>query len=346
MQDFSDILENWYKSNGRYDLPWRNVTDPYLIWISEIILQQTRVAQGMDYYKRFIEHFPNVFSLAEASEDDVLKQWQGLGYYSRARNLHLSAKMVAERGTFPTTYEEIRQLKGIGEYTASAICSFAYHQNYAVVDGNVYRVLSRIFDIHTPIDSTAGKKEFNLLANELLDKRHPHIYNSAIMDFGAIQCTPKSPNCQECPFIDKCMAFQNKTIQDLPVKSKKTAVTNRYFVYVYIEDDEKILLRRRGAGDIWQGLYEPYLIEFDTPPEEKEVLNRIAKLTDDKSCIQIVAKGLKHVLTHRILWIDCYKLTTQKIPHFEGFIAINKEDRDSYATPKIVTTIFKSIDNE
>lgn len=346
MQDFANILENWYKSNGRYDLPWRNVTDPYLIWISEIILQQTRVAQGMDYYKRFIEHFPNVFSLAEANEDDVLKQWQGLGYYSRARNLHLSAKIIAERGTFPTTYEEIRQLKGIGEYTASAICSFAYHQNYAVVDGNVYRVLSRIFDIHSPIDSTAGKKEFNLLANELLDKKHPHIYNSAIMDFGAIQCTPKLPNCERCPFNGKCLAFQNKTIQDLPVKSKKAAVINRYFVYIYIEDNEKILLRRRGAGDIWQGLYEPYLLEFDTPPKEKEVLNRIAKLTDDTSCIQVVAKGLKHILTHRILWVDCYRLTTKQIPNFKGFIDVNKEDRDNYATPKIVTKIFKSIDGE
>lgn len=346
MQEFSHILENWYKSNGRYDLPWRNVTDPYLIWISEIILQQTRVVQGLEYYNRFIERFPNVFALAKATEDEVLKQWQGLGYYSRARNLHTSAKLIAKLGKFPTSYDDIKGLKGIGEYTAAAICSFAYQQPYPVVDGNVYRILSRIFDIQTPIDTSAGKKEFMLLANELLDRKAPHIYNSAIMDFGAIQCTPKSPNCQECPFIDKCLAYQNNTISDLPVKSKKAAVKNRYFVYVYIEDDKNILLHRRPSGDIWQGLYEPYLIEYPTRPTEKDTLQKISAISNSKKCIKIIAKGLKHILTHQHLFIDCYKLTTESLPQIEGYSSINKIDHNNYATPKIVTTLFSLIDKE
>ena len=346
MQNFSTILEDWYYENGRYDLPWRNVTDPYLIWISEIVLQQTRVVQGMDYYKRFITRFPDVFSLANASEDEVLKQWQGLGYYSRACNLHKSAQIIANLGEFPKTYEEVRNLKGIGDYTAAAICSFAYKLPFAVVDGNVYRVLSRIFDIDTPIDTTTGKKDYNALANELLDKKNPHIYNSAIMDFGAIQCIPKSPNCLECPFMDKCLAFANNTILERPVKSKKTAVTNRYFVYVYIEDDTHTLLHRRGSGDIWQGLYEPYLMEFNTPPDEKEVLENIKALSSENSCIRIIAKGLKHILTHRKLWIDCYALSVNKLPNIEGYVSINKNTRDLYAVPKIVTTLYSKLDQK
>ena len=346
MGDFSTILENWYASNGRYDLPWRKVSDPYLIWISETILQQTRVVQGYDYYLRFVERFPNVFSLAQAEEDEVLKLWQGLGYYSRARNLHFAAKTIAALGAFPTSYEQVRQLKGIGDYTAAAICSFAYQQPHAVVDGNVYRVLSRIFGIQTPIDSTLGKKEFTALANELLDTQKPHIYNSAIMDFGALQCTPKSPNCTECPFAESCFAYGNNYIDTLPIKAKKTAVSNRYFVYVYIEDDEQLLLHRRGKGDIWQGLYEPYLIEFPASPTDEEVVSEIQKVASPDARIKLVAKGMKHVLTHRRLWIDGYQLHLDRLPNLKDFIKVNKSDRGIYATPKIVTTLFSMIDKE
>lgn len=346
MAEFSQILEDWYGLNGRYDLPWRQTDNPYHIWISEIILQQTRVAQGYDYYQRFIERFPDVFSLANADEDEVLKMWQGLGYYSRARNLHCAAKMTAETGKFPTTYEDVRKLKGIGDYTAAAICSFAYHQPHAVVDGNVYRVLSRIFGIETPIDSTEGKNQFAELAHELLDKKNPYIYNSAIMDFGALQCVPKSPDCTVCPFADRCLAFQNNKVAQLPVKTKKTAVTNRYFVYVYIEDGENLLLHRRGAGDIWQGLYEPYLIEFPTPPEDGEVINRIMHITDGKGCISLVVKDRKHILTHRKLWIDCYRLTIDTLPEINGYIKIAQSARHSYTFPKIVTDLFNLINKE
>ena len=345
MSDFSSILENWYARNGRFDLPWRKVSDPYLIWLSETILQQTRVAQGYDYYLRFAERFPDVFKLAEADEDEVLKLWQGLGYYSRARNLHFAAKTIAALGAFPTDYEGVRKLKGIGDYTAAAICSFAYNQPHAVVDGNVYRVLSRFFGIYTPIDTNNGKKEFTTLANELLDKAHPGKYNSAIMDFGALQCTPKSPDCDSCPFAGSCHALQADAINELPVKSKRTAVTNRYMVYVYLENGQQILLRRRGKGDIWQGLYEPYLIEFTQPPTDAEVMDQIRKIPACRQATIIpIAKGLKHVLTHRRLWIDCYRIKLEKLPLLDGYLSINKEERESYATPRIITTIFSLID--
>ena len=347
MREFSSILENWYARNGRYDLPWRKVSDPYLIWLSETILQQTRVVQGYDYYLRFSERFPNVFSLAAAEEDEVLKLWQGLGYYSRARNLHFAAKTIAEMGAFPKDYEGVRKLKGVGDYTAAAICSFAYNLPYAVVDGNVYRVLSRFFGIYTPIDSNEGKKEFSALANELLDKEHPGEYNSAIMDFGALQCTPKSPECSSCPFAGGCHALQNEAISELPVKSKKTAVTNRYFVYLYLENEKQVLLHRRGKGDIWQGLYEPYLLEFDQPPTDKDIVEKIKGIPFCQAAtLEPIAKGVKHVLTHRRLWIDCYRIRLITLPEFEGYIAVDKERRDEFATPRVVTTLFSLLDEK
>lgn len=231
MNIFSEKLIAWYAENKR-ELPWRDTTDPYIIWISEIILQQTRVAQGYDYFLRFIHRFPNVTALAEAPEDEVMKCWQGLGYYSRARNLHVAAKSM--NGVFPATYEGVRALKGVGDYTAAAICSSAYGMPYAVVDGNVYRVLSRYFGIDTPVDSTEGKKLFAALADEMMDKSQPAVYNQAIMDFGAIQCTPQSPNCLFCPLVDSCSALKEGTITKLPVKQHKTKTTNRYFNYIYV----------------------------------------------------------------------------------------------------------------
>ena len=345
MTKFSIVLEKWYEQNGRYDLPWRKVTDPYLIWISEIILQQTRVAQGYEYYQRFINRFPDVFALASADEDEVLKLWQGLGYYSRARNLHSSAQTIAQLGNFPTTYEEVRKLKGIGDYTASAICSFAYHQPYAVVDGNVFRVLSRIFGIDTPIDSNNGKKVFASLANDLLDKDKPHLFNSAIMDFGALQCTPKSPFCNTCPFADTCFARMNHTVPHYPVKGKKTAVVNRFFVYIYIQTEHQLLLHRRGKGDIWQGLYEPYLFEFEKEPSAEEIITKFTSKFPSGGHIRIVARGMIHLLTHRRLWISCYTLTLDCLPVLDGFLMVNKEERHHYATPKIITTLFSMIDD-
>lgn len=226
MSLLGDKIIDWYKDNGR-NLPWRNTKNPYKIWISEIILQQTRVAQGYDYYCRFIERFPDFQTLAEADEDEVMKYWQGLGYYSRARNLHEAARSIAEKGTFPDTYPEVRNLKGVGDYTAAAICSFAYDMPCAVVDGNVYRVISRWMGVEEPIDTGAGKKVFAALADELLDKEQPALYNQAIMDFGALQCVPSSPSCMLCPLSDSCVALQKGLVEELPRKVHKTKVSNR-----------------------------------------------------------------------------------------------------------------------
>ena len=229
MKQFAHLLLKWYAAHKRI-LPWRDVNDPYKIWISEIILQQTRVAQGYDYFVRFINRFPDVKSLAAAKEDEVLKLWQGLGYYSRARNLHAAARSMG--GVFPRTYEGVRALKGVGDYTAAAICSFAYNMPYAVVDGNVYRVLARVFGIDTPIDSPSGKKEFSALAQELLDKKNSGDYNQAIMDFGATCCTPQSPQCGTCPMKRFCLAYKENLQDVLPVKSQKTKISARYFHYI------------------------------------------------------------------------------------------------------------------
>ncbi|MFA6778223.1 MAG: A/G-specific adenine glycosylase [Paludibacteraceae bacterium] len=272
--EFSDAIISWYLVNKR-DLPWRDTNDPYRIWISEIILQQTKVAQGLSYYNRFIEKFPNATDLASASEDEVLKEWQGLGYYSRARNLHSAAKSISEihDGKFPTSYESIRLLKGVGDYTAAAICSFAYNQPYAVVDGNVYRVLSRVFEISTPIDSTNGKKEFAKLAQELINPRKAALHNQAIMDLGAMVCTPDSPLCEECPVSEICLVHTHNTESSYPVKGKKSRQRDRYFYYFFIQNEGKTYLHRREGDDIWKGLYEFPLIEGDKELTEVETMN-------------------------------------------------------------------------
>ena len=245
-------------------MPWRNTTHPYHIWLSEIILQQTRVAQGLPYYIAFTEAFPTVQDLAQATEEEVLKLWQGLGYYSRGRNLHASAKMIVEEmdGVFPNTYEEIKKLKGVGDYTASAIASICFNEPTAVVDGNVYRVLSRVYGIDTPINSTAGVKEFKALAQELIDENRPADFNQAIMEFGAIQCKPQNPYCLHCIYNDSCVALQQNKVSELPVKLKKTKVKHKYFHYLYIKDkQEQTIIKQRTGKGIWQGLYEFPVIE-------------------------------------------------------------------------------------
>ena len=243
MNSVADILLDWYAREGR-DLPWRRTRDPYCIWLSEVILQQTRVAQGMEYYLRFTERFPDVASLAAAPVDEVLKLWQGLGYYSRARNLHAAARQVVEcfGGRFPVALDEVRSLRGVGDYTAAAICSAAYDAPCAVVDGNVYRVLARLFDLDAPIDSTAGKRSFAELAQSQLDTAHPGRYNQAIMDFGALQCTPSSPRCEACPLAGRCLALAAGTVAARPVKQSKTKVRDRWFNYLHISSGDRTLL--------------------------------------------------------------------------------------------------------
>ncbi|WP_179349315.1 A/G-specific adenine glycosylase [Winogradskyella pacifica] len=275
--DFNHKLINWYSDKKR-DLPWRETSNPYYIWLSEIILQQTQVKQGLPYYNAFITQYPTIFDLANASETSILKLWQGLGYYSRARNLHFTAKHIVNElnGKFPDTYNDLLKLKGVGDYTASAIASIAFNEVAAVVDGNVYRVLSRYFGIETPINSTLGIKEFKSLASTLIDRHQPATYNQAIMEFGAIQCKPKNPDCSVCPFQDSCVALQNQMVDVLPVKLKKTKVTVKYFNFlVFMDPNKKTLFEKRTKKGIWQHLYQFPLIESEKSltPEEFHLLN-------------------------------------------------------------------------
>lgn len=341
----AEAVEAWYGRHGRR-LPWRDTADPYRIWISEIILQQTRVAQGYDYYVRFVRRFPDVFALAAASEDEVLTAWQGLGYYSRARNLHAAARSIAAAGAFPTTYEGVRALRGVGPYTAAAICSFAYGLPHAVVDGNVYRVLARHFGLSTPIDSTAGRHEFAALAEALLDRKAPALYNQALMDFGALQCTPQNPNCTACPLNGSCVARQRGSVEALPVREKRTAVRDRYFVYLYLlRPDGSLLLRRRPAGDIWQGLYEPLLLEFSSAPSETDVMGHAAWATlGPVSSVAQVVRGRLHVLTHQRLHMDGYLVRLASDAALPGFVRVEAGARDAYAVPRLVELLFEAVD--
>ncbi|MGM9868196.1 MAG: A/G-specific adenine glycosylase [Sodaliphilus sp.] len=327
---FASTLLRWYATHGR-DLPWRHTADPYAIWLSEVILQQTRIEQGRQYWHRFMERFPDVASLAAASEDEVLRLWQGLGYYSRARNLHTAARQIVDMGEFPHTLEGIKQLKGVGDYTAAAIGSIAFGIPAAVVDGNVYRVLSRHFDIHTPINSTEGKKEFALLAQELLPEHQAAAYNQAIMDFGALQCTPKGADCPSCPLADSCRALHAHEVDTLPVKLKKLTIRTRRLQYVYIRFNGETAIHRRPAGDIWQGLWEPLLIEdAQIPPME--------------GSLTLLRQGVKHVLTHRILYADFYLLEAESRPALPpDFIWIPEAELDCYGLPRLVEMLVQEV---
>ena len=316
--DFSNILLTWFRENGR-DLPWRGTNDPYAIWLSEIILQQTQVKQGWDYWERFMHRWPTVEDLAATTEDEVLREWQGLGYYSRARNLHFAAKQIVGMGGFPQTIEGLRSLKGVGDYTAAAIGSIAYGLPAAVVDGNVYRVLARHFGIDTPINTTEGKKEFAAMAQSLLPVKEAAEYNQAIMDFGAIQCTPQSPRCLICPLMESCEALRSGRVGQLPVKKKTLQVKERHLSYIYIRCKGETAIHRRGAGDIWQGLWEPWLT--DNIPSD----------------VVLLQKGVKHVLTHRVLLADFYLLETENRPTLpDDYIWIPETDIDQYALPRLI----------
>ena len=301
---YSENIINWYLQNKR-DLPWRNTSNPYHIWISEIILQQTRVAQGLEYYLRFIKRFPNVQTLAAAEEDEVLKYWQGLGYYSRARNLHKAAKKIMTdfKGIFPDNYEDILRLNGVGEYTAAAIASFSYNLPYSTVDGNVYRILSRLFGIKTPVDSNQGKKEFFQLAQDLLWAENPGLHNQAMMEFGALCCVPTSPDCHQCPLQAMCWAYEEQEVDKLPVKKAKTKVSNRYYNYLYIKYNDLTFLEKRTQKDVWQNLYQFPLIEADKLFETEELLENkeFGNLFDSIRKVEIeqVSNPVKHVLSHR-----------------------------------------------
>jgi A/G-specific adenine glycosylase len=340
MPKFHKILTVWYQQNAR-DLPWRAKNDPYYVWVSEIILQQTRVDQGTAYFQRFIKLFPDVKSLALASENDVLKAWQGLGYYSRARNIHTAALQIMYEfnGIFPDTYINIVQLNGIGSYTAAAIASIAFGLPYAAIDGNVYRVLSRVFGIATPIDSTNGKKEFNVLANELLDQQNPGIFNEALMEFGALQCAPQNPECPICPFQNQCYAFAHNEIAKLPVKSKQTIVKNRYFNYIFIRQENFVYLEKRGGKDIWQNLYQFPLIESEKSLTSKEILTneKFRSIFEGlKITIDSISPEIIHILTHQKLNVRFIEITSHNPEHIFPWIKVLSEDVPDYPVPKLI----------
>ena len=384
--EFANTIISWFRENGRA-LPWRETRDPYAIWLSEIILQQTRIAQGWEYWERFMAQYPTVEDLAAAHEDEVLKLWQGLGYYSRARNLHTAAKQIVALGHFPNTLEGIKQLKGVGDYTAAAIGSFAFDIPAAVVDGNVYRVLARYFGIDTPINSTQGKKEFAALAQSLLPSSKAFdslssfspasdfqsslslvaAYNQAMMDFGAIQCTPQSPKCLLCPLAETCEAMRTNRVAELPVKPKTMKVKTRHLSYIYIRCKGETAIHRRGEGDIWQGLWEPFnasdIAEACASPSSAQASlsstkfsTSLTKLSSFKKelaadlhlsnvdALQLLAQDVKHVLTHRILLADFYLLETDAHPQLpDDYIWIKEEEIEDYGIPRLIELLLEKI---
>lgn len=369
---FASTIVSWFGECGR-DLPWRHTKDAYAIWLSEVILQQTRIVQGLAYWERMMERWPSVEALAAASEDEVLRMWQGLGYYSRARNLHEAARQVVAMGRFPDSLKGIKALKGVGDYTAAAIACFAFGVPAAVVDGNVYRVLARYFDIDVPINSSQGKRVFAELAQSLLPQSEAVAYNQGIMDFGAMVCTPMAPRCAECPLMVSCAAFRSGRVDVLPVKLKTVKVRERHLAYVFVRCWERgdgvpmTAIHRRSKGDIWQGLWEPFNAsvadERASSPEEiarmlyskcsevdgAEVLLRqgeglsadmdfpAGKCNSKLPVLRLVAKGVKHVLTHRILLVDFYMLDVTSRPALpDGYVWVSEEELERYAMPKVI----------
>lgn len=307
---FSRKLLNWYDQHKR-DLPWRETADPYYIWLSEIILQQTRVSQGLPYFEKFIRRFPTVEDLANASEQEVLSEWQGLGYYSRARNLHACAREIStnHNGRFPSSYNELLKLKGIGSYTAAAIASFAFGEAVPVIDGNVYRVVSRVFGIEADISKSGSRKVFEKKLGQLIDHEQAGLFNQAIMEFGALQCTPVSPNCEECVMQALCEAFANKRVGELPVKSKKVKVRSRHFNYLVFECDGLLAFRFRQGKDIWQGLHDFYCLEAEGFATEEEALEKIGGLAASANWeLSGISDTYKHVLTHRIIFARFFRV--------------------------------------
>lgn len=327
---FTTALLRWFAQYGR-ELPWRGIGDAYAIWVSEVILQQTRIDQGRDYWIRFMERFPTVEDLAAASEDEVLRQWQGLGYYSRARNMHAAARQIVEQGGFPRTIEGLRALKGVGDYTAAAVGSMAFGLPAAAVDGNVYRVLARHYGIDVPINTTRGKHTFEALAQELLPPGKASQFNQAMMDFGATWCTPRSPRCLDCPVAETCHALRSGCVDRLPVKEKKLKVKERHLAYIYVRCQGMTALRRRPAGDIWQGLWEPLLVEDGPLP--------------DLGCpLTLLASGVKHVLTHRVLLADFYLAEPATRPDLPGqYQWMAEQDVSQRAVPRLVERLLAQL---
>ena len=340
---FSHFLLKWNKKSNDRQMPWKGEKDPYKIWLSEIILQQTRVEQGLNYYKKFIEKYPSVQLLASAPDNEIYKLWEGLGYYNRCKNLLETARYISEKheGVFPDKYENILSLKGIGTYTAAAISSFAFNLPHAVVDGNVFRVLARIFGIKKAIDSSEGKKYFIKLASELLHKKQPGIYNQAIMDFGAVVCKPVNPNCEKCIFKNNCYAFQNGMIRKLPFKEKRIKIRNRWFYYIIMEYKNKVYIKQRTGDDIWKNLFEFVLIETDRKANEKKVLELALKkgiLKKNSFSVQSISSVSSQQLSHQKITGQFISIKLQKAPSAPNLKAVSRVQLAKYAFPKFINS--------
>ena len=349
MYILQQILNNWYLEHRRH-LPWRHQPSPYQVWLSEVILQQTRVNQGLEYYLRFIERWPTVEALAQASEEEVLKMWQGLGYYSRARNLHQCARQVMEEydGRFPADFDQLRRLKGIGDYTAAAIASIAFNLPCAVVDGNVYRVLSRLFDIDIPININEGQHSFAQLADELLDRKQPGLHNQALMEFGALHCTPKNPACLICPLQAQCLAFERQTVMQRPVKLQKTKVSTRYFNYLVIRVEGKVYLHKRSGNDIWKNLYDFPCIESLEHISVEQVITSeefIQLIGSKPFTINKVSPTFTHKLTHRTLMAQFIEIKLeQELLQIEtkDLFLTPESDLGNYPIPRLIDLYLNS----
>lgn len=343
-QGFSNQIISWYRENPR-ELPWRETSDPYKIWLSEIILQQTRVAQGLPYYYSFTQAFPTLKDLALAPESEVLRLWQGLGYYSRARNLHSCAKYIWSDlgGKFPSTYEGLIKLKGVGSYTAAAISSFAFGEVKAVVDGNVFRVLARYFGIETDIASAKAKKEFESLANKLIQKDNPGEFNQAMMDFGSRLCVPKNPACENCPLSSTCFAYNHDLVSGLPVKINKTKIKDRTLDYLVIRCRNSLVLNKRGEGDIWTGLHDFPLLDQDK--------TTLKEITESKP--KVLPKKYRHILSHQRLHASFSELEIpdekfQELSKWcenEGFLLIAENEIEYLAKPKLIVNFLNDQSN-
>lgn len=344
---FSRLLLNWNIEKNNRKMPWKGEKDPYKIWLSEIILQQTRVAQGYKYYNKLIKAFPDIITLSKASDDKVFKMWEGLGYYSRCKNLLSTARFISKdlNGEFPKTYEKIKTLKGVGPYTAAAIASFAFNLPYAVLDGNVFRVLSRVFGIKKPIDTSVGKKIFSHLADQLLDKKYPGMYNQAIMDLGAVICKPSDPQCNQCPFQQSCFAFNNNKINFFPVKEKKIKIKHRWFYYLVLEYRKKIVIVQRTKNDIWKMLYEFPQIETFQEKDSKELLRNAIKegiLITRKYELQSVSPAYKQKLSHQVITGKFLKISLKQRPvQRKDWVWIKYEQLKHYAFPAIINQFQK-----
>jgi A/G-specific adenine glycosylase len=345
--NFTTTLLSWHKKDNKREMPWKGEKDPYKIWLSEIILQQTRVEQGLSYYNKFIQHYPNINKLANAKDEEVFKLWEGLGYYSRCKNLLFTAREIAKKysGIFPKDYNEIIQLKGIGKYTASAICSFAFNQPYAVVDGNVFRVLSRVYGIELAIDTNEGKKYFEQLAEELLDKKQPALYNQAIMDFGATICKPKLPECVACVFNKNCIAYQENKISILPIKEKKLIQQTRWFYYFVFSYNNQVLIRKRITKDIWQNLHEFYLIESNVEEKlnDKKIKTKLKHLVKDSDLENIsISEMQEQKLTHRIIKGNFIEIKLLNKIEFENYFWVDKNEIRKYSFPKFINSFLET----